>query len=297
MRLRMLFTLSLVLLQAGSVSAAQPNAANLEELGAQLRESGGEIVDLKADCDRLGDDGYRLIGQIRSLKSLSLSGKAMNDDQLAMLSDLTNLESILLNGTQLSDDGYRHFAAFQKLKRLSLFHPSRNVENFTGAGLAHLKLLPNLERLTFAGATAGDAAFKAVADIQQLKEFAQWHNWESHKAIEHLTELPNLRVLKIGQRLPGRGRPLTPSFDDDTLAVIARIKTLEKIDLQEARLSLAGLKHLEALPRLRELSVKWVDAPTADVDQLRKLLPKVEIKWQAITDEERNSLLARKLKI
>ncbi len=293
-RLPAVVTVALLLYRS---AAPGPTTAELEKLGATVREAGGQIVDLRADCDKLGDDGYRLIGKVTSLKSLSLSGKTMSDNQLAMLSGLTNLESILLNGTELSDDGYRHFAAFPKLKRLSLFHPSRNVENFTGAGLAHLKALPNLERLTFAGATAGDAAFQAVAEIQQLKEFSQWHNLESPQAIEHLTKLPNLRVLKIGQRLPSRGRPLTPSLDDATLTVIAGMKTLEKLDLQEARLSLAGLKHLQSLPNLRELKFQWVDVPAADVEQLRKLLPSVKLNWEPMTDEERESTLTKKLKL
>lgn len=280
-----------------SLSAGSPPVTELERLGAQLQLADGKIVSLKADCDRLNDDGYRLIARATSLTSLSLSGKAMSDDQLALLAPLTNLESMLLNGTQLTDDGYRHFAAFQKLRRLSLFHPSRNVDQFTGAGLAHLKALPHLERLTFAGATAGDAAFVAVSEIKQLKEFAQWHNWESHQALEHLTELPNLRALKIGQRLPGRGRPLTPSFDDATLEVIARMKTLEKLDLQEARLTLAGLKRLQTLPNLRELKLQWIDIPAADVDQLRDLLPNVELNWQPMTAEQRESLLTKKLKL
>lgn len=284
-------------LQAHSLAAAAPGPAALEKLGAQVREVGGDIVDIKADCDRLGDDGYRLIGQVTTLKSLSLSGKAMSDDQLAMLSGLTNLESILLNGTQLSDDGYRHFAAFQKLTRLSLFHPSRDVDNFTGVGLAHLKALPKLERLTFAGATAGDVAFEAVAEIKQLREFSQWHNLESPQAIRHLKKLPHLRALKIGQRLPARGRPLTPSFDDATLAVVAQMKTLEKLELQEARLSLAGLKQLQSLPELRELKAQWVDVPPADVEQLRKLLANIKLNWQPITDDERESLLVKKLKL
>ena len=297
--MKLLATLFLMLVssQFPSASGAGPTTAELEKLGATVREAGGEIVEIKADCDKLGEDGYRLIGKVTSLTSLSLSGKAMSDDQLAMLSGLTNLESILLNGTELTDDGYRHFAAFPKLKRLSLFHPSRNVESFTGAGLAHLKALPNLERLTFAGATAGDAAFKAVAEIQQLKEFSQWHNLESPQAIEHLTKLPNLRALKIGQRLPSRDRPLTPSFDDATLSVIARMKTLEKLDLQEARLTLTGLKHLKSLPKLHELKLQWVDVPATDVEQLRKLLPNVKLNWEPMTDEERESTLTKKLKL
>jgi hypothetical protein len=74
-------------------------------------------------------------------------------------------------------------------------------------------------------------------------------------------------------------------------------KTLEKLDLQEARLTLAGLKQLQSLPQLQELKVQWVDTPPADIEQLRQLLPNVKITWQPITDEERESLLTKKLKL
>ena len=75
------------------------------------------------------------------------------------------------------------------------------------------------------------------------------------------------------------------------------MKTLEKLDLQEARLTLAGLKHLQSLPNLRELKFQWVDVPAADVEQLRKLLPSVKLNWEPMTDEERESTLTKKLKL
>ncbi len=92
--MKLLATLFLMLVssQFPSASGAGPTTAELEKLGATVREAGGEIVEIKADCDKLGEDGYRLIGKVTSLTSLSLSGKAMSDDQLAMLSGLTNLE-------------------------------------------------------------------------------------------------------------------------------------------------------------------------------------------------------------
>ncbi|MHC4880928.1 MAG: hypothetical protein ACYTGL_31135, partial [Planctomycetota bacterium] len=68
-------------------------------------------------------------------------------------------------------------------------------------------------------------------------------------------------------------------------------------DLQEARLTLAGLKRLQTLPNLRELKLQWIDIPAADVDQLRDLLPNVELNWQPMTAEQRESLLTKKLKL
>ncbi len=285
------------LLFAAIAHTAEPDASALQNIGAEVKQVGGAITELKADCDKFSEAEYRLIGRVTTLKSLSLSGRALRDNDLAALAGLTQLESILLNGTELSDDGYRHFAAFQQLKRLSLFHPSRDCKDFTGAGLAHLKALPKLERLTFAGATAGDEAFEAVGQLTQLKEFSQWHNWESPNAIKHLLKLPNLTALKIGQRLPGRGRPPTPSFDDATLKTIAQMKTLERLDLQEARLSYEGLAQLKQLPKLRELYAKWVETPSQDVDRLRRLLPNVKIDWEPLSDADRETLLVQKLKL
>ncbi len=75
------------------------------------------------------------------------------------------------------------------------------------------------------------------------------------------------------------------------------MKTLEKLDLQEARLTLTGLKHLKSLPNLHELKLQWVDVPATDVEQLRKLLPNVKLNWEPMTDEERESTLTKKLKL
>ncbi len=276
--------------------AALPDVAALEAIGGVVQQSGGNVVGLRVDCSKFGPEQYRLIGQVNTLKSISLSGKALTDEHLAALKDLSNLESILLNVTELTDDGFRHFAAFPKLRRISLYHISRNSDNFTGAGLAHLKQVPSLERLTFAGATSGDEALAAVAQITQLKEYSAWHNWESREGIKHLLKLPNLTALKLGQRLPARDRPLTPSLDDATLATIAQIKTLEKLDIQEARLTLAGLKQLTALPNLKQLNIKTVDVSAADIEALRQLLPETKITFEPLSDEDRE-LLAKKLKL
>ena len=280
-----------------AVSSAEPDVAALQHIGAEIKQAGGMIIELKANCDKFGEAEYKLIGHVTTLKSLSLSGRAFRDEDLAALSGLTELESILLNGTELSDDGYRHFAAFQQLKRLSLFHPSRDCKDFSGAGLAHLKVLPKLERLTFAGATAGDEAFEAVGQLTQLKEFSEWHNWESPEAIKHLLKLPNITALKIGQRLPARGRPLTPSFDDVTLSIIAQMKSLERLDLQEAKLSYEALAQLDELPKLRELKAKWVDTPPQDIERLRQRLPTVKVEWEPLTDADRDTFLVNKLKL
>lgn len=268
----------------------------LREIGATIKKEKGEIVDLRVDCTDLTDADYKLIGRLTTLTTVSISGKPMLDRHLALLAGLSQLEAFQINGTRLTDNGYRHFSAFGQLRRLSLFHPSRDVEEFTGEGLAHLKSLRNLRRLTFAGATAGDAAFKAVGELTQLEEFSQWHNWESPGAIKHLAGL-QLKKLKMGQRLPNWSAKRPATLDDATLAEIAKMRSLEVVDLQEARLSYAGLVQLKALPNLMTVHLKWVDVSESDIKKLRKQLPNVAIEWEPLSDDEEQSLLVKKLKL
>ena len=297
---RTVATILFVLFAANLAAQGDAQAeARLKELGAQIKRTGGAVTELRIRGAKLGAAEYRLIGGLTALRTLNLGGRetALTDGHLALLSGLTNLEAIQSDGALLSDEGFRHFAAFRKLRRLALFHPSRDRADFSGAGLAHLRACPNLTQLTFAGATAGDEAFKAVGQIAQLKEFRQWHNWETSDGIRYLEKLPNLTSLKMGQRLPHRGASTKPSLDDATLAAISRMKTLETLDIQETRLSHAGLSRLKALPNLKELKVKWVDAPAEDVEKLRKALPQVKISWEALSPADEEKYLVKKLKL
>ncbi|WP_146515974.1 leucine-rich repeat domain-containing protein [Rubripirellula amarantea] len=269
----------------------------LDELGATVTMDHGDAVGLKIDCTDLTDADYGLIASLKSLKSISIDGKPLLDHHLQILSQLSDLQAFQINGTMLTDDGYRHFAALKNLRRLSLFHPSRDVEEFTGSGLAHLKTLPNLKQLTFAGATAGDEALKAVGQLTQIEEFRQWHNWDSPDGIKHLAGLDNLRTLKVGQRLPNWSTVRPASLDDATIPVIASMNSLETVDLQEARLTYAGLIRLKSLPKLKTIKLKWVDIPESDIVKLKRELPDVTIDWVPLSAKDEQDLLVKKLKL
>jgi len=55
--------------------------------------------------------------------------------------------------------------------------------------------------------------------------------------------------LRIGQRLPEWGKASPVSFDESTMPVIAQLKTLETLELTEARLSARIIPQLKALPK------------------------------------------------
>jgi len=273
-------------------------AADLEtltKLGAKVTQTAGVVTQVNVKCDAFTEADFKTLGTVTTIKDLTISGKTITDDTLALLTGLTELERLSSDGIQLTDAGYRHFAAFQKLKSLSFFHPAFRSEKFTGSGLAELKALPKLERLTFAGSTAGDEAMEAIGQLTQLKEFRTWHTAQTQAGNAYLLKLP-LTSLRIGQRLPnGKDSPI--SFDESTLEMLAQIKTLEALELTEARLSAKIIPHLQALPKLTKLKFETVDISAADVEAVKAALPNCKVDFKPMSDVEKEALLVKKLRL
>ncbi|MBL9133099.1 MAG: hypothetical protein JNG86_17950 [Verrucomicrobiaceae bacterium] len=283
-----------LLLSAVQLSAADVEA--LQKLGAKVTQTAGVVTQVNVKCDTFTESDFKFLGSIKTIRDLTISGKTITDDTISLLTGLTELERLSSDGIQLTDDGYKHFAAFQKLKSLSFFHPAFRSEKFTGSGLAHLKALPKLERLTFAGSTAGDAAMEAIGQLTQLKEFRTWHTAQTQAGNAHLTKLP-LTALRIGQRLPAWGKDSPVSFDESTMETLSQIKTLESLELTEARLSARIIPHLKALPKLTKLKIETVDISAADVEAIKAALPACKVDFKPMTPEEKEALLTRKLRL
>jgi len=96
-----------------------------------------------------------------------------------------------------------------------------------------------------------------------------------------LRALKELKSLTLGQRLSSKP-PVT--LNDEAVAVIAELSSLEALTLQEARLSLPALLRLKQLPNLKRLTLDGIDIPEGDIATLRQELPKTEIKWTAPND-------------
>ena len=158
-------------------------------------------------------------------------------------------------------------------------------------------LLTKLERLTFAGSTAGDVAMEAIGQLTQLKEFRTWHTAQTQAGNASLAKLTNLTALRMGQRLPEWGKDTPISFDESTMTVIAQIKTLESLELTEARLSAKIIPQLQALPKLAKLKIETVDISAADVDAIKAALPKCKVEFKPMSDDEKESLLVKKLRL
>ena len=256
----------------GFINAHADEAAiiqGLKEKGAAVTKTNGGLS--IADCSKLTDADYKVIGSLTNLKSLSL-GVGFTDKSLPLLTSLGQLEVFSTNGFQFTDESVKEFAPFKKLRTLSFFHPGKQ---FTGSGLSLLAELPNLERLTVGGSFAfNDDGMAAVSKLTRLQELRVWHAGNTNKGVRNLKDLPALESLTLGQRLTQKGDACP---NDETIALLVQLKSLKSLDLQEARLSYDALVRLKKLPRLKKLTLNGIDIGDADFARLKKELPGVQV--------------------
>lgn len=265
---------------ASSALATDPAAISaIKAKGGEVTETGGEVTGLAIkDCQGLTEADYAQIRKLDHLKMLSY-GRGVDDTGLKVAATLPALEQFSTNGMAASDESVRALAACQTLRSIAFFHPGKA---FTGAGLAALSAIPNLERLTVAGsAEFADEGMAAVGQIAHLKEFRTWHSGATADGVKKLQALKELKSLTIGQRLANKP-PVTLS--DDTVVILAGIPSVEMLSLQEARLTLPALSKLQQLPNLKRLTLDGIDLPEAQIAELRQQLPKVDVKWTAPND-------------
>lgn len=265
---------------------SNPINADDSEIGKMLKSKGAEVAESKGivtavtiqDGSKLTDEDFRQVTRLTNLKTLSLSN-GLNDERLAQMTSLAKLEYLQTNLAQVTDDGIKPLAKLKSLRNLKFFHPGKS---FSGAGLAHLAELPNLEQLTVAGSLAfNDQGMAAVAKLSGLKEFRTWHAGTTDDGVKKLRELKKLKSLNLGQRLT-YNPPACPS--DQTIALLIELKSLESLQLDEARLTFDALEQLKQLPALKKLTLGGIDIAKEDIEHLRKELPSVKIDWTPPND-------------
>lgn len=265
-----------------------------ERMGAKVLVVHDVIVRIELfNSANLGMEEFGMIGSQTSLKWLTLHGncRGLTDKSLALLSDLHKIEEMSTDGIQVTDEGLAQFTNFKKAKLLMFFHTSLGMRGFDGRGFAALKELPQLTRLTIGGSPFNDRGMEAVAEIKQIEDFRTGHTYQTQAGNQWLTKMPNLKALWLGQRLPkNNGGPNPVSLNDATFDVLTQLTKLEKLTLEEARLSLDSLCRLRELPELKKLVLRFVEVPDMDLKKLKAALPGVEIEAKPMTNEELTKL-------
>jgi hypothetical protein len=122
--------------------AQQYAIGELRRLGADIEMKPGvlgqwwpTVVGVEAHGREFQDEGLALLTRLPEIQGLSLIGTQTTDDGLAHLVTLRRLEIIYLENIEVTDAGLNHLARMSSLRELRLSTPGR----ITDDGLRRLK--------------------------------------------------------------------------------------------------------------------------------------------------------------
>jgi hypothetical protein len=201
------------------------------------------------------------------------------------------------NDQGLTDKG------MDRLVALDPVSVSLRITPITGAGAAKFGAMKHLTSLTSHHLHAPTPEAKeALANHPTLEDFRT----AGHFCIEALGA-SHLKSVELAEKAatPARVEELAArskieslslfghnviTVDDACMASVAKIKTLKELKLAFTALTFeGGLKHLLALPDLRQLSLSMVDVSDADLQKFKAAMPKVQVKHTPMKPEYRKT--------
>lgn len=180
----------------GASSQELAAKAELAKLGALVvmdsaREhvAGVTLATLKSP-DALGE-AVRLLPALPRINSVNADGTALNDEQAAVLGQLTTLQDLVLSHTQVTDAGVAKLRSLRNLKSLHLADTA-----VTGASLATLAELSALSVLDLSNTKIG-GDFAALRGLQKLNWLVLRGLTLDAAALQALGECQSLQRLSL----------------------------------------------------------------------------------------------------
>ena len=179
-----------------------------------------------------------------NLKRLNVRGTRISDPTLAIVGKLTQLESLDIANTGVTEAGLDALVPLTHLKHLAI-----GRSRFSDDALGVLRLLTTLESLDLSGprgvarnqrAESGaipPAVVQAIAELKELRVLKLGHNQIAAEELQNLAgSLAKLEKL---------GLEACVRIDDEALKVIAGWKSLKYVDVQETKVTQAGVEALQ----------------------------------------------------
>ena len=225
---------------------------------------------------------------LQGLRSIHLS-PGVASAALGSVARLKGLERVYLP-SGITDSGLAEITKCRGLK--GLYFDKNWV---TGAGIANLALLTDLEELELGGEFVGDEALKVLYELDHLRYLSLWGSF-SDKALRYLSLAHALETVRI-DITTHKGGDGVRGITDDGLRHLALSLTLKDISLGRCRLVTGrGLRHLQAMVQLRKLDIKGATINDADLARLAvfRRLEYLHLPDTGITDGGMRHLLALK---
>ena len=153
-----------------------------------------------ASALRIDGIGIRRLGEMKGLLHLECCiSDDVSADDLAVLGDLQELNSVTLIGSRFDRDCLRILGQLKNLRILRIIQPARPGDE--PLGVSYLSQLKKLEVIELHGATKEDMT--PLAKITSLREVALKNHQISDKDLEVLAGLPQLKSLRPGGSMSG----------------------------------------------------------------------------------------------
>jgi hypothetical protein len=258
--------------------------------------------------------GLRALKDLDGLFALNLSwsGSDMSSDGLAALAALANLGFVGINGDRCDDAAFRQLGALPRLRMLLAQEPvatddgfvalgrSRSLEylwgrecpNLTGPGFAALTAMPSVRGLAVSCKFVDDSALATLAHAPNLTALMPMD--VSDDGFRHVGRCAALEDLwcmycaDTGDAATEHIRNLTlrsyyaggTQITDRSLEVLAGMDSLERLQFHDCRrITNAGMRHLAALPSLREVTLEYNRNITRTGASV--FPPRVRVKYEA----------------
>lgn len=208
-----------------------------------------------------------LAGVFNGSEARSAHGPVLQDcEGAAIIAAAASFHRLrILQVPNADDESLRRLAALTSLRILIISDCAATDE-----GIAALGSLKELEYLAIDGSDLTDETLRCISGLSNLQELRIWGNF-TDQGLEHVSRLPNLRVLWISTRL-SRGPGF---FTDNGLSHLGRLRTLEELGVGSPLFTEDGLTHLEPLTRLKTLDLDG--CRKLDLSRLRAALPETDI--------------------
>ena len=226
------------------------------------------------------------LAALPDLETLILQISELSDQGIAALGTTTGLRTLDLGGAG-SARGLASLESLTSLESLGLFGAT-----LTDEALEHLPNPDGLRRLDLGFTGIGDRGLESLGRCAELRSLGLWHTDISDAGLAALARLKHLVALDLAgtevgdagvrallghtglRRLDLTGTRVT----DSSLVILAALPALERLDLGGTAVTDRGLLHLAAFPRLRRVNL-WGTAVSANaVSALRSCRPEMDIR-------------------
>ncbi len=236
--------------------------------------------DYEADEAENRESWRALLPLLPNCRKINFSEIKLHDYHCHDLARARSLETLYFLDASAPDNLQVNFPEFPKLKSLSILEPWRESNQFLTECFDNLSASRDLREVNINYGT--HLIVDRIVENLRLEHCILESDLISDEAIEKLSHLP-LKTLKT-----------TSPLSDKAAASIAKIKTLESIELQNSKITDDGVRSLASLPNLRDISLHGCLASPAIGKCLAsaKKLESIEIGRVFIEDQTAKQLLS-----